>query len=73
MLPSSRFEGHNIHPSIAKDRMVNAVRAAADFVAKLPRETRSPETTHEREGFIHPYTLEGGVGSAMVELILRFF
>ena len=68
-----RFEGHNIHPSIAKDRMVNAVRAAADFVAKLPRETCSPETTHEREGFIHPYTLEGGVGSATVELILRSF
>lgn len=68
-----RFEGHNIHPSIAKDRMVNAVRAAADFVAQLPRETCSPETTHEREGFIHPYTIEGGVGSATVELILRSF
>ena len=67
------FEGHNIHPSIAKDRMVNAVRAAADFVAQLPRETCSPETTREREGFIHPYTIEGGVGEATVELILRSF
>ncbi|MCH1441879.1 MAG: peptidase T [Rubripirellula sp.] len=68
-----RFEGHNIHPSIAKDRMVNAIRAAADFVEKLPKETCSPETTDEREGFIHPYTIEGGVGSATVELILRSF
>lgn len=67
------FVGHNIHPSIAKDRMVNAVRAAADFVAKLPRETCSPETTDGREGFIHPYMIEGGVGEATVELILRSF
>ena len=68
-----RFEGHNIHPSIAKDRMVNAVRAAADFVAKLPQDHCSPETTDQREGFIHPYTIEGGVGEATVELILRSF
>tara|TARA_B110000495_G_scaffold203870_1_gene230269 strand:- start:3149 stop:4414 length:1266 start_codon:yes stop_codon:yes gene_type:complete len=68
-----RFEGHNIHPSIAKDRMINAVRAAADFVAALPRDTCSPETTEERAGFIHPYTIQGGVGEATVELILRSF
>ena len=29
--------GVNIHPSIAKGRMVNAVRVAAAFVARLPR------------------------------------
>jgi tripeptide aminopeptidase len=53
--------------------MVNAVRGAADFVAKLPRDNCSPETTDQREGFIHPYTIEGGVGEATVELILRSF
>lgn len=68
-----RFIGHNIHPAIAKDRMVNAVRGAADFVAALPRETCTPETTEEREGFIHPYTIQGGVGEATVEIILRSF
>lgn len=68
-----RFKGHNIHPAIAKDRMVNAVRGAADFVAALPRETCTPETTEEREGFIHPYTIQGGVGEATVEIILRSF
>ena len=36
-----RFTGHNIHPAIAKGRMVNAVRAAADFVASLPRDACS--------------------------------
>ena len=29
--------GVNIHPSIAKDRMVNAIRVAADFIGRLPR------------------------------------
>ncbi len=68
-----RFIGHNIHPAIAKDRMVNALRGASDFVAALPRDTLTPETTDGREGFIHPHTISGGVGEATVELILRSF
>jgi len=65
--------GVNIHPSIAKDRMVNALRGASDFVAALPRETLTPETTDGRDGFIHPHAISGGVGEATVELILRSF
>ncbi len=68
-----RFIGHNIHPAIAKDRMVNALRGASDFVAALPRQTLTPETTDGRDGFIHPHTISGGVGEATVELILRSF
>ena len=43
-------QGVNIHPSIAKGRMTNAVRAAADFIARLPRDRLSPETTDEPQG-----------------------
>ncbi len=68
-----RFIGHNIHPAIAKDRMVNALRAAADFIAQLPRDRGTPETTDDRQGFIHPHGIHGGVGEATVELILRSF
>jgi tripeptide aminopeptidase len=68
-----RFTGSNIHPSIAKGRMINAVRGAADFVASLPRDSCTPETTEHRKGFIHPHTIRGGVGEATVELILRSF
>ncbi|QEF96027.1 Peptidase T [Stieleria maiorica] len=68
-----RFIGDNIHPSIAKDRMVNAVRGAADFVAALPRDRDTPETTDGRQGFIHANSISGGVGEASVELILRSF
>jgi tripeptide aminopeptidase len=68
-----RFIGYNIHPAIAKGRMVNAVRAASDFVASLPRDGCTPETTENRKGFIHPHSIHGGVGEATVELILRSF
>jgi len=67
------IRGVNIHPAIAKDRMVNAVRAAADFVARLPSDTAAPETTDGRDGFLHPYRIDGGVGEATVHILLRDF
>ena len=67
------FQGTNIHPAIAKDRMVNAVRAAAYFVEQLPRTTLAPETTDGRQAFVHPHGIEGGVGKTTVDLILRSF
>ncbi len=68
-----RIGGVNIHPSIAKGRMTNAVRAAADFLARLPRDRLAPEATEEREGFIHPYEIHGGVGEVTLRLLLRDF
>lgn len=67
------FFGHNIHPAIAKGQMVNAIRGASDFVNSLPRSERTPETTQDREGFIHPHEIRGGVGRCEVDLILRSF
>lgn len=68
-----RIGGVNIHPSIAKGRMTNAVRAAADFLARLPRDRLAPEATDGRDGFIHPYELHGGVGEVTVRVLLRDF
>lgn len=65
--------GVNIHPSIGKGRMVNAVRVAAALIDRLPREGFSPETTSEREGFLHPYLIEGGVAEVKVKILLRDF
>ena len=64
--------GINIHPSIAKGRMVNAIRAAARFIELLPKEM-SPETTDGRDGFLHPYHLEGGVAETRMNVLLRDF
>ena len=65
--------GVNIHPSIAKGKMANAIRATSAFIDKLPRETLAPETTDERQGFIHPYQIEGGVAQVTIRIILRDF
>jgi tripeptide aminopeptidase len=67
------IRGVNIHPMIAKGRMVNAIRAAAAFVDRLPRDTLSPETTEAREGFLHPYAVEGGVAEVQLRILLRDF
>jgi tripeptide aminopeptidase len=66
------FAGINIHPSIGKDRMVNALRAAAFFVSRLPREM-APETTAERQGFMHPFHIGGGVAEVQLQILLRDF
>jgi tripeptide aminopeptidase len=65
--------GVNIHPSIAKGRMVNAIRAAADFLDRLPRDALAPERTEGREGFLHPYQLSGGVAEVTMRILLRDF
>jgi tripeptide aminopeptidase len=72
-LAVATISGVSIHPSIAKGRMVNAVRAAADFLARLPRDHLSPETTADRDGFLHPYELGGGVAEVSVRILLRDF
>lgn len=66
-------EGVNTHPSIGRGVMVNAIRILSSFLAELPVETDSPETTGGREGFLHPYHVEGGVARAEARIILRDF
>jgi tripeptide aminopeptidase len=68
-----RVTGVNIHPSIGRGRMVNAVRAAAEFVARLPRDHLAPEAAAGREGFLHPYLVEGGVAQTTLHVLLRDF
>jgi tripeptide aminopeptidase len=63
--------GVGLHPGTAKDRMVNAIKLVADVVAALPREGLSPETTDEREGFVHPMRVAGTTTSATLTLLAR--
>jgi tripeptide aminopeptidase len=67
------IRGINIHPSIGKGRMVNAVRLAGALLERLPWQALSPETTDGREGFLHPYRIEGGVAEASMRILLRDF
>lgn len=66
------FAGFNTHPGYAKDKMVNAIRAAGRFVDRLPAEI-SPERTSGYEGFLHPYQVEASVDRTTVVLIVRDF
>ncbi|MEX0977880.1 MAG: peptidase T [Pirellulales bacterium] len=72
-LATVTVRGVNIHPSIAKGRMVNAVRTAADFLARLSVASLSPESTSDRQGFLHPYHVEGGVAQVSMRILLRDF
>ena len=64
--------GENIHPGLAYGKMCNAVRAAAHFLEKLPPQI-SPERTREREPFLHPYDIKGGVAEVSIRILLRSF
>jgi len=72
-LAVATVRGVNIHPAIGKGRMVNAVRLAGLFLDRLPRLVLSPETTADREGFLHPYRIEGGVAETTIRILLRDF
>lgn len=67
------IRGKNIHPGYAKGKMVNALRAAARFISEMPHDHCSPETTSDRDGFLHPYVIEGGVPEVKIKVLLRSF
>ena len=67
------FRGANTHPGYAQGRMVNAIKLAARFIDRLPAGTLSPESTGGRDGFVHPYVVQGGVDETHVRFILRDF
>jgi tripeptide aminopeptidase len=65
------FTGISAHPGYAKGKMVHAIKVAAHFVDLLPKDSWSPETTKDREGFVHPTSISGGLESATVSFIIR--
>lgn len=66
------IHGVSAHPGFAKGQMVNALKVAARFLDSLP-EQLSPEQTEDREGFVHPYIIEGSADAVKIQLILRSF
>ncbi|MER3463702.1 MAG: peptidase T [Chitinophagaceae bacterium] len=61
------------HPGYAKDKLVNALKIAGDVLASLPRAELSPETTEDRQGFIHPVRVNGIAEKATIDFIIRDF
>ena len=68
-----KVRGRAIHPGWAKGELVNAVKLAADVIDRLPKDRLSPETTHEREGYVHPTVISGDSSEVEIRFIVRDF
>lgn len=68
-----KIQGFNCHPGYAKNKLVNAIKIAADFIDALPKDSLSPETTEGREGYVHPYVINGGVDVTTIKILIRDF
>jgi tripeptide aminopeptidase len=66
------FHGKNTHPGTAKGIMINSIYAMADFILHFPLDSR-PETTDERQGYLHPYVIQGCEEKSEVKVLLRDF
>lgn len=58
---------------MAKDKLVNAIHLAAKIIQTLPQATLTPETTSDRDGFIHATDMTGGSSEMILKFILRDF
>jgi tripeptide aminopeptidase len=67
------IDGVSIHPGQAKDELVNALHLASKIIMTLPHVTLTPETTDDRQGFIHVYRMSGTAATAEIDFILRDF
>jgi len=65
-------DGHDVHPGYAKDKLINAVRVAAAIIERLPREFL-PETTEQRQPYLHPYDIRGDVTKVETKFLVRAF
>ena len=65
-----RIEGKSVHPGYAKDKLVNSMYIAQDFINSLPR-LETPEHTEGRQGFFHLSSIKGDVEETVLEYIIR--
>mgnify|MGYP003292495713 CR=1 FL=1 len=64
------IQGRNVHPGYAKNKMINAIELAGEFMQLLPAWER-PEHTEGYEGFFHCVGMSGTVEKAQLSYIIR--
>jgi len=67
-----RIQGRNVHPGTAKDKMVNSMLVANEFISLLP-ENETPAHTDGYEGFYHLIGMKGEVEETNLQYIIRDF
>ncbi|MBI2721640.1 MAG: peptidase T [Bacteroidetes bacterium] len=66
------IKGFATHPGFAKDKMQHAIKIAADIISKIPK-NKTPETTENKQPFIHPTAISGGLEQVELKFIIRAF
>jgi len=67
------IKGVSIHPGLATGKMVSAIHLASKIISTLPQATMTPDTTADREGFIHATEMTGDAAEMKIKFILRDF
>lgn len=67
------IHGISAHPGYAKGKLLSAIKVASALIDALPKDSWSPETTEERQGYIHPVSIEGGIEKTTIKFIIRDF
>ncbi|GAB6169820.1 peptidase T [Clostridium carnis] len=66
------IKGVNVHPGYAKNKMINSIMVANEFINSLPL-GEVPEKTQKYEGFYHLSDINGTVENTKLEFIVRDF
>lgn len=67
-----QIKGVNVHPGYAKNKMLNSIMVANEFINSLPLD-EVPEKTDKYEGFSHLTDIEGTVENTSLNYIVRDF
>jgi len=67
------IKGVSSHPGFAKGKMESAIKILGDILSALPKDRLTPEATEQKEGFLHPVSLQGNVEQAEAHFIIRDF
>ncbi|MEI6522392.1 MAG: peptidase T [Bacteroidota bacterium] len=68
-----KINGVSTHPGFAKNKMESAIKIASQIISSLPKDFLSPESTENKEGFVHPVSITGGIEEAKISFIIRDF
>ncbi len=68
-----KFNGKNVHPGYAKNKLINSAKIASRFLEMLPKDSLSPETTEKRDGYVHPTQINGNETQTVIKFIIRDF
>ena len=65
-----KIKGKIVHPGYAKDKMINSMYIAQEFINSIPR-LETPEHTEGYQGFFHLHNMKGDVEETTLQYIIR--